>query len=64
MPLAEVEFNAARVISRLEEAVQLEEGGHTWKVSHGLLPLPSRTKDEVMTQLEVVFLFRFCFERI
>ncbi|XP_065340823.1 putative pyridoxal-dependent decarboxylase domain-containing protein 2 isoform X1 [Cloeon dipterum] len=56
MPLTEVEFNAARVISRLEEAVQLEEGGHTWKVSHGLLPLPSRTKDEVLTQLEDLLL--------
>ncbi|XP_059472469.1 pyridoxal-dependent decarboxylase domain-containing protein 1 [Neocloeon triangulifer] len=56
MPLAEVEFNAARVISRLEEAVQMEEGGHSWKVSHGLLPLPSRSKDEVMTQLEDLLL--------
>jgi hypothetical protein len=60
MPLAEVEFNASRVISRLEEAVQMEEGGHTWKVSHGLLPLPSRSKDDVMTQLEVRVYCLFC----
>jgi hypothetical protein len=58
-PVAEVEFQASKVIERLEEAVEREEaaGGNqesqTWKLSHGFLPLPNKSKEEILSQLEV-----------
>ncbi|KDR24299.1 putative pyridoxal-dependent decarboxylase domain-containing protein 2 [Zootermopsis nevadensis] len=54
-----IEFQASQVIERLEEAVEKAEdgdggsaAGQSWKNSSAFLPLPSKTTEEILSQLE------------
>nr|CAD7264811.1 unnamed protein product [Timema shepardi] len=54
--VSELEFQASQVIGRLEEAVEKAEDGSSkgqvWKNSHGFLPIPSKSSDEILGLLE------------
>nr|CAD7447312.1 unnamed protein product [Timema bartmani] len=56
--VSELEFQASQVIGRLEEAVEKAEDGSSkgqvWKNSHGFLPIPSKSSDEILGLLEEI----------